>query len=338
MSKELTGEWNHPALITENNFVYKSLSNWALNVAIGCKHGCGFCYVPKVSTKKLIGSPANPGPLAKLGVRDADEQWGEYVYARKWDAHAFRQSLAVAERKPIEHLKPDGNRAILLCSTTDAYQVSDRQEVNEQLKLVVTSALKIILEESTLNVRILTRGPLARRDFDLMRKFGKRLTFGMSLPTLNDKLARVYEQDAPAASKRLQTLQRAKDAGLHVFVAMAPTYPECNVDDLGATMAAIDALDPITIFHEPINERAGNIERMRKLAEEGGINFIGDQVFSDAETAASYQLGQLFSVEKIAAERGLLGRLHLWPDKSLKKWTNEAFLNRYWHRISEWPK
>ena len=30
------GMWHAPILITENNFIYKSLSNWALNVAVGC--------------------------------------------------------------------------------------------------------------------------------------------------------------------------------------------------------------------------------------------------------------------------------------------------------------
>ena len=39
------GMWSSPALISENNFVYKSLSNWALNTAVGCDHGCLFCFL-----------------------------------------------------------------------------------------------------------------------------------------------------------------------------------------------------------------------------------------------------------------------------------------------------
>jgi DNA repair photolyase len=199
-TNKLFGDWKAPATITPNNFVYKSLSNWALNVAVGCRHGCGFCFVPKVSTIKLLGSPDAPGPLAALGVKDADQQWGEYVYVRPWDEKAFRNSLRAAENTPREKLKPDGNRAVILCSTTDAYQVIPDPEMNKRLEAVVRNSLKMILEESTLNVRILTRGPLAKRDFALMREFGKRLVFGMSLPTLNDKLARVYEQNAGTVS------------------------------------------------------------------------------------------------------------------------------------------
>jgi len=32
------GMWDKPVVISENNFVCKSLSNWALNTAVGCDH------------------------------------------------------------------------------------------------------------------------------------------------------------------------------------------------------------------------------------------------------------------------------------------------------------
>jgi DNA repair photolyase len=36
------GLWSSPAVIAPNNFVYKSLSNWAFNIAVGCSHACRF--------------------------------------------------------------------------------------------------------------------------------------------------------------------------------------------------------------------------------------------------------------------------------------------------------
>lgn len=142
----------------------------------------------------------------------------------EWDRRAFRRSLAAAERTPLSDLNPDGNRAVMLCTTTDPYQVirSDRPERQRELQNhlqdnLVARALRIILEESSLNVRILTRSPLARRDFDLMAQFGNRLLFGMSLPTLAASWQR-YEPKASAPSQRLATLQAAKTAGLNVVL------------------------------------------------------------------------------------------------------------------------
>src|SRR3984957_3377612 len=111
------GMWHAPAVIAENNFVYKSLSNWAFNVAVGCSHACRFCYVPSAATIKQ-------GPkLAEYGVKDPDAEWGDYVLLRRWDQDKFLASLRTAEDVPRSQLKRDGNRAVIYCSTTDPYQV-----------------------------------------------------------------------------------------------------------------------------------------------------------------------------------------------------------------------
>src|ERR1700729_826585 len=89
-SEKRVGMWNAPAIIAENNFVYKSLSNWAFNIAVGCSHACRFCYVPSAATIKQ-------GPkLKQYGVSDPDLEWGEYVLLRPWNETKFLASLRAA--------------------------------------------------------------------------------------------------------------------------------------------------------------------------------------------------------------------------------------------------
>jgi DNA repair photolyase len=339
--------WHAPAVIAENHFVYKSLSNWAFNVAVGCSHACRFCYVPSTATIKQ-------GPkLAEYGVKDPDAEWGNYVLLRPWDEQKFLASLRSAENTPRKQLKPDGNRAVIYCSTTDPYQVirhpdpARQRELAGHARFLVRRSLELIRDESTLNVRILTRSPLARADFDLFQSFGKRLVFGMSLPTLRNDLAKVYEPKAPAPSQRLATLHAAKDAGLYVFVAMAPTYPECDEVDLRATLKAVAELKPITIFHEPINIRAENVARIEEQAESVGVP-LRTEVFATRESWQNYAVNALHMVSELAKEIGISKRLHLWPDKSLgsqslvermpKPQRYQARLEHWWNRISEWPR
>ena len=339
--------WHAPAVIAENHFIYKSLSNWAFNVAVGCSHACRFCYVPSAATIKQ-------GPkLAEYGVKDPDAEWGDYVLLRPWDEQKFLASLRSAENTPHKQLKPDGNRAVIYCSTTDPYQVirhpdpARQRELASHSRFLVRRSLELIRDESTLNVRILTRSPLARADFDLFQSFGKRLVFGMSLPTLRNDLAKVYEPKAPAPSQRLATLRAAKEAGLHVYVALAPTYPECNEADLRATLKAVAELKPITVFHEPINIRAENVARIEEQAAETGVR-LQTEVFSTRESWQDYAVNALHTVSELAKELGLSKRLHLWPDKSLgsqslvermpKPQKYQARLEHWWNRVSEWPK
>jgi len=345
--KEPVGLWSHPAVITANNFVHKSLSNWSLNIAIGCSHGCRFCYVPSSSTIKQADR------LKEYGVQDPDAEWGGYVLLRPWDEDKFLASLAAAERTPLAQLNFDGNRAVMLCTTTDPYQVfrhsnaARSKELTQQALTMVSRALELIRDNSTLNVRIMTRSPLARQHFALFKTFGHRLLFGMSLPTLRNDLAKVYEPQAPAPSQRLQTLLAAKTAGLNVYVAMAPTYPECDEADLRATLTAIKMVKPLTIFHEPINIRADNVDRIAAYGRALGVK-LNTQVFDTRESWRDYSLESLQTVVRVSSELKISNQLHLWPDKKLgSQWVVESmpkpdqyvtWLKRRWERVSEWPR
>lgn len=343
----IAGRWSVPALIQPNNFIYKSLSSWSFNTAIGCAHGCRFCYVPSVATIK------QSAPLEEYGIEDPDREWGRYVLLRPWDEGKFLASLRAAENTPVSRLNPDGNRAVMYCSTTDPYQVirHDDSEVQKELaalgRHVIRRSLELIRDQSTLNVRILTRSPLARRDFDLFRSFGSRLMFGMSLPTLRNDLARAYEPNAPAPSQRLAVLREAKAAGLNVFVAIAPTYPECDEDDMKQTLKSAAEADPLTIFHEPINIRAENIARIVSSPEASEL-ILKAEVFSSRPRWRSYARASLATMWRLADELHLQNRVHLWPDKSLGSAralseVNDSveysqWLKARWARVSEWPR
>lgn len=345
-AKGPVGLWHVPATISVNNFKYKSLSNWSLNIAVGCGHRCIFCYVPSAATNKQAPQ------LAHYGVADPDAQWGDYVLLRPWDETKFLASLRAADQTPALELKPDGNRAVIYCSTTDPYQVIAHPDpilqktLNQHRQWLVRRSLELIRDHSTLNVRILTRSPLARNDFDLFHSFGHRLLFGMSLPTLRNDLSRIYEPNAPAPGRRLAALHEARKAGLNVFVAMAPTYPECDARDLEATLRAVAALDPATVFHEPINVRAENIVRIQKAAAAEGAE-LNTGVFSSPSNWARYALDTLHTVEQLASRIGVADRLHPWPDSSLARKSvceqlpdpgqHLQWLDTCWSRISAWP-
>jgi DNA repair photolyase len=162
-ASSLIDYWNLPAVIVPNNFVFKSLSSFAFNPAMGCGHGCQFCYVVEILRWQQA-------LLKERGVEDIGGQWGQFLFVRPWDEQKFRASLTKAENTPPESLKADGHRAVMFSTTTDAYQIvhhrdpARQRELQQALSGMVRRALEIILESYTLNVRILTRSPLAEKD------------------------------------------------------------------------------------------------------------------------------------------------------------------------------
>ena len=215
------------------------------------------------------------------------------------------------------------------------------------------SALERILEYSDLNVRILTRSPLAREDFDLFRRFGNRLVFGVSLPTLDDVHARLYEPHAPGPTQRLELLKDAHAAGIPTFVAIAPVFPECSFDDMLDVFNAVKEAKPLTYYMEPVNIRIGIAERIE--AEANKISrHIDITPYKDKPAWAEYAIGSLLDAERAADMAGVRDRLHLWPDHAdlgaarvvkaqAKVWDHPSgltyvkWLESYWYRISEWP-
>jgi DNA repair photolyase len=365
-----SGIWPQPARIGESNFVHKSLSNWNFNIAVGCAHGCRFCYVPSLLKGRMSET------MSDYGVADPDADWGKYVLLRRWDRDIFLHSLSKAELTDPTTLESGGNRAVIYCSTTDPYQVfrgqktegEERREnqLHHEARGMVRESLELIRDYSTLNVRILTRSPMAILDFDLFKSFGQRLMFGMSLPTLNDRLAQIYEPNAPSPSARLRCLERAAQYGLNTFVAVAPMYPEIDRTDLERTLSAVAGLEraagilpaesglparcwqhaPLTIFAEPINIRAENVARIATHADRLGLK-MRVEVFESRRSWEDYAIGQLRLIEDVSGALGLSDRLHLWPDHTLgSRHTSERqpdpaaymrWITGWWVRRSEWP-
>ena len=335
-----------PVLIQPNNFVNKSLSNWSVNPFMGCQHGCEFCYVPDTSVTKQTKM------LGSYGVENPAIDWGRYLLVRPWDRAAFSRALRKAEETPLESLNPDGNRAVMYSTTTDPYQViqgptgEQLTELREIARNARRRSLEMIRDHSTLNVRILTRSPMAREDFELFASFGDRLMLGISLPTLDESLSQVYEPHVPGPKQRLKLLHDAHDAGLNSFVAVAPVFPECDYESLVALFEAVKGANPLTVFMEPVNIRLEVASRIQKSAARVGRD-IDMSPFTDRDVWADYALLKLREAEEAARETGLSEHLHLWPDKALgaKKVVGRqpdpeiylAWLNEKWSRISEWP-
>lgn len=135
----------------------------------------------------------------------------------------------------------------------------------------------------------------------------------------------------------------AKASGLNVYVAVAPVYPDCDADDMWATLVAVKELDPVTVFMEPINIRSENVARINSHAESLGVK-VKSEVFRSQTEWSDYALMQLQRFEKLARDAGIPDSvIHLWPDKSLERWASkvttngEAWLRRHWNKVSRWP-
>lgn len=338
---------DQPVTIEANDFRYKSLSSWCCNLFLGCMHACPICFAPETSAvkqKRMLGS---------FGILDPVLDWGRYLLLRPLDKGKFLASLRKADQTHPGLRKPDGNDAVMLCTTTDAYQRIHHAdpETRKRFRRLARASrrwmLAAIRDHSSLNVRILTRSHHAEEDFDLFKSFGDRLLLGTSLPTLDSVISSIYEPMVSKPSLRLKLLTDAHKEGIHTYVAVAPIYPEVGYDGILKVFRAVKTANPLTVFAEPVNLRLEVAQRVRNGAQGKKLD-ISMAPYTDSVAWSEYAVRTLRDAERAAEEAGISDRLHLWPDhdalgrQSVVERQPDpdeymAWLWRWWDRVSEWP-
>jgi DNA repair photolyase len=300
-------------VLSESKLHEKSLCDYVINVATGCRHGCRFCYVPStpaVSNRdEMLANQAD--------VDDAQRDWGSYLL--------YRDDLPERTRRGLENTGPEssdwktterGRGVVMLSSGTDCYQ--DRRTAQ------ITRGVVQELAEAGVSIRILTRSPNVTRDIDLFREYNDRITVGTSIPSFDASLVRAMEPGAAPPMARWEALdQIRREAGIPVFVSFSPTYPTMDRESIREAMTWFKALDPSVIFHEPMNPRGANFEMCVEAAEEVGYENVAEEMreLRDEHTWREYALEQIQLVHEVAET--LSGPpIHTWPDQRLIESTN----------------
>lgn len=179
----------------------REYSDLALNVYQGCTHDCAYCYVKTMPQWRGHTSQfANAKPRA--GIIEALQR------APAWSD------------VPIQ---------VFLCFTCDPYQPLERE-------MRLTQSAIQIFHAKGYGVNVLTKaGKLPLRDLDL---FGAWDSFGITLTTIDDAIARQWELFAAPPSKRIETLRKFFEAGKDTWVSFEPVL------DPTWTLEAIEAAAP----------------------------------------------------------------------------------------------
>ncbi len=177
---------------------------YCLNPYSGCAHGCVYCYA---SFMCRFTGRKNP--------------WGKFLDVKV----NFPQVL----EKQLKGRNVPGGR-VLLGTVTDAYQPG------EAVYGLTRSCLEILAGHPFLEVDILTKSALVARDLPLLKKLSC-CSVGFTVTTVDDKAARILEPGAPPPGLRLAAAVKLIEAGIPVWVFVAPVLP--GVVDTGEAPAGL---------------------------------------------------------------------------------------------------
>ena len=180
----------------------------SINPYRGCEHGCIYCFARP--THAFLGlSPGLDFDTRLIARPDAHE-----ILERELRAKSYRPAV------------------IAMGTNTDPYQPIER-EYRTVRRILET------LHEYQHPVAIVTKGTLIERDVDILGEMGRLglARAGISVTTLDARLARKMEPRAPSPKRRLETIRRLAEAGCPVRVMVAPVVPALTDHELEAILA-----------------------------------------------------------------------------------------------------
>jgi DNA repair photolyase len=172
------------------------------------------------------------------------EKWGEFVDIKINAPEVLEKELS---RKPKKGV-------ILLGSVTDAYQPVER-------KYRITRDILRVLLKYDFPISILTKSDLVTRDIDLLKQFSN-CEVGLTITTLDDKIAKDFEPRASSPQQRLKALEILHNFGIRTYAFIGPILPELTNLEL-IFIALQKKVD--FIMAESLNMKCGNQQDIQKV-------------------------------------------------------------------------
>jgi DNA repair photolyase len=169
---------------------------WSLNPYMGCVHRCTFCYVRA---------------FERRADRPSDDRYGRSIRVKVNVVEVLERELARSTWR---------REGIAVGAATDPYQPA---EGRYRLTRGCIGALAAARNPFSL----ITRGPLAVRDLDVLQEAAARaeVSVNFSIPTLDEEVWRRTEPGTAHPRQRLRALKALVDGGIKAGVAMAPILP-----------------------------------------------------------------------------------------------------------------
>jgi DNA repair photolyase len=180
-----------------------SIDDYSFNCYVGCEHGCGYCYARFMQR-----------------FRPHVEQWGRFVDVKV-------NALEVLARQ-LRRLPPG---QVFTCSACDGWQ-----PIEEHYRLTRECCGRLL--DGGFRLSVLTKSRLVLRDLDILS--GRNVRMGVTITTLDERWARIWEPGASAVSDRVEVLRQAKAAGLETAVMFGPLLP--GISDGDAALAELFAM------------------------------------------------------------------------------------------------
>lgn len=234
-----------------------------VNPGDACAYSCAFCYVE--SMQRYLAPPILAAYRQEHG---APLRFVDAVIRRGKAVDLLRAQLL--DRHGRRRYSDDHDHRVVFSSTTVDVAA------NMELLRETAEICNLILEYTGWQIRLLSKSHLLSKlvaDDMIPKCHHKRLIFGFSTGTIDERVAKAIEKGTALACKRIESLRWLQDNGFRTFGMICPSLPQEDYDRFsGDVCAAIRVEKCEHVWAEPLNVRGESLARTLSALQTAGLD------------------------------------------------------------------
>lgn len=240
-------------------------------------------------------------PFPHQSVKNLRQQYeiGAFSNYRAFD------DLMNAVSRDVKKFKPGDTSTVFFCTTCDPCATLEHVEMT-------TAAAKIILENSDLTIRVLSKSTNIRMVAQSLSACKARVAYGLSTGTCLPEVSRAIETNASPILERVNVLHWLQDNGYRTFGMICPVLPS----EKGMVAKLLDQVRPELcedIWVEAINDKGSSLTNTHKALCLAGLDwhtYSIRKVMENKVAWRNYSAELFLAFRKELKKRDLSKKLH----------------------------
>lgn len=269
-------------------FRHKMLADYSVNIGNICEFGCSFCYVPSITMKqKTVKSILEKG--YKIG---------------EFSSYRYKDNVLHTVAKDLRKIQSNDHGTVIFCTTCDPCANLKHADISIE-------TIKLIMEKSNLQVRVLSKSILIKRIAQSLSAYHNRVTYGLSTGTSMDEISQAIEEHVSPIRKRVETLHWLQDNDYRTYGMICPVLPS----EIQNVSKLIDQVRPEYCEHvwvEAVNVRGKSLVKTYKQLNEHGLKNHADElkrVMGDKANWIAYSKELFLAFQSEMRKRGQIEKL-----------------------------
>lgn len=269
-------------------FRHKLLAEYSVNIGNICEFGCSFCYVPSITGKqKTVKS-----------ILDKGYKLGEFSLYR------YKDNVIHTVANDLRKINPNDMGTVFFCTTCDPCATTKHAEIS-------IDAIKLIMEKSNLQVRVLSKCVLIKKIAESLSTFQDRVMFSLSTGTTSDEISNAIEENASSISKRVETLHWLQDNTFRTYGMICPVLPS-EIDNVSILVDQVRPEHCEHVWVEAVNVRGRSLINTYNKLKEHHLDKHAEElkkVMGNKSNWGAYSKQLFLNFQKEMRDRGHLYKL-----------------------------